>query len=116
LSNQLGGLELSWHQFRRRRLESEGHGKEVLQSGTFVTGLIHRHNLSILLMATEDWDMESETCTMMLGVFTVFVIGSIRSDKEPACEGRREKFKRISPASTSVSMKPITIFPDTVQC
>jgi len=34
--------------------------KAVLQSRAFLAGFIHRHNLSIPLMATKAWDMENE--------------------------------------------------------
>ena len=62
LSGQLGGLA----SLAGISLGSGGSGnqtvmaKEVLQSRAFLTDFIHRHNLSIPLMAIEGWNLTSE--------------------------------------------------------
>jgi len=61
LSGQLGGLA----SLAGISLGGEGSNqtviaKEVLQSRAFITDFIHRHNLTIPLMANEAWDTENE--------------------------------------------------------
>ncbi|PPK51384.1 Wzz/FepE/Etk N-terminal domain-containing protein [Marinobacter persicus] len=61
ISGQLGGLA----SLAGVNLGGGGSGKttmakEVLQSRAFLTDFIHRHNLTVPLMATEGWNMERE--------------------------------------------------------
>lgn len=43
--------------------------KQVLQSRAFLTDFIHRHNLSVPLMATEGWDMERQEWVINIDVY-----------------------------------------------
>jgi len=61
ISGQLGGLA----SLAGISLGGDGGGKttmakEVLQSRAFLTNFIHRHNLTVPLMAIESWNMERE--------------------------------------------------------
>ena len=61
LSGQLGGLaSLAGISLGGGGANQTAMAKAVLQSRAFLAGFIHRHNLSIPLMATEAWDMENE--------------------------------------------------------
>jgi len=61
LSGQLGGLaSLAGISLGGGGSNQTAMAKAVLQSRAFLAGFIHRHNLSIPLMATEAWDMENE--------------------------------------------------------
>lgn len=61
LSGQLGGLaSLAGISLGGGVGDQTVMTKEVLQSRAFLTDFIHRHNLSIPLMATEAWDRERE--------------------------------------------------------
>jgi len=60
LSGQLGGLaSLAGISLGGGGSNQTAMAKAVLQSRAFLAGFIHRHNLSIPLMATEAWDMEN---------------------------------------------------------
>jgi len=61
LSGQLGGLaSLAGISLGGGGANQTTMAKAVLQSRAFLAGFIHRHNLSIPLMATKAWDMENE--------------------------------------------------------
>jgi len=61
LSGQLGGLaSLASISLGGGGSNQTAMAKAVLQSRAFLADFIHRHNLSIPLMATEAWDMKSE--------------------------------------------------------
>lgn len=61
ISGQLGGLaSLAGISLGGGGANPTVMAKEVLQSRAFLTNFIHRHNLTIPLMATEAWDMENE--------------------------------------------------------
>lgn len=61
LSGQLGGLaSLAGISLGGGSGNQTVMAKEVLQSRAFLTDFIHRHNLTIPLMATEAWDMKNE--------------------------------------------------------
>ena len=61
LSGQLGGLaSLAGISLGGGTGNQTVMAKEVLQSRAFLTDFIHRHNLTIPLMATEAWDMKNE--------------------------------------------------------
>ena len=60
ISGQLGGLaSLAGISLGGGSGNQTVMAKEVLQSRAFLTNFIHRHNLTIPLMATEAWDMEN---------------------------------------------------------
>ena len=61
ISGQLGGLaSLAGISLGGGSGNQTVMAKEVLQSRAFLTDFIHRHNLTIPLMATEAWDMKNE--------------------------------------------------------
>lgn len=61
LSGQLGGLAgLAGINLGGGSASQTVMAKEVLQSRAFLTDFIHRHNLTVPLMATEAWDMKGE--------------------------------------------------------
>ncbi|ERS11282.1 lipopolysaccharide biosynthesis protein [Marinobacter sp. EN3] len=61
ISGQLGGLaSLAGISLGGGSGNQTVMAKEVLQSRAFLTDFIHRHNLTIPLMATQAWDVENE--------------------------------------------------------
>ncbi|WP_246069480.1 Wzz/FepE/Etk N-terminal domain-containing protein [Marinobacter piscensis] len=61
LSGQLGGLAgLAGISLGGGSASQTVMAKEVLQSRAFLTDFIHRHNLTVPLMATESWDIEKQ--------------------------------------------------------
>jgi uncharacterized protein involved in exopolysaccharide biosynthesis len=61
LSGQLGGLaSLAGISLGGGGGNKTVMAKQVLQSRAFLTDFIHRHNLSVPLMATKAWDMENQ--------------------------------------------------------
>jgi uncharacterized protein involved in exopolysaccharide biosynthesis len=61
LGGQLGGLaSLAGISLGGGGANKTVMAKQVLQSRAFLTNFIHRHNLSVPLMATEGWNMENE--------------------------------------------------------
>lgn len=61
LNGQLGGLaSLAGISLGGGGANQTVMAKEVLQSRAFLTDFIHRHNLTIPLMATEAWDLKNE--------------------------------------------------------
>ncbi|PFG09285.1 Wzz/FepE/Etk N-terminal domain-containing protein [Marinobacter sp. LV10MA510-1] len=61
LSGQLGGLvSLAGINLGGGGASQATMAKEVLQSRAFLADFVHRHNLSMSLMAVEAWNMESE--------------------------------------------------------
>lgn len=61
LGGQLGGLaSLAGINLGGGGTSKTVMAKQVLQSRAFLTDFIHRHNLSVPLMATEGWNMENE--------------------------------------------------------
>lgn len=61
LGGQLGGLaSLAGINFNGGGSNKTVMAKQVLQSRAFLTDFLHRHNLSVPLMATKGWDMESQ--------------------------------------------------------
>jgi uncharacterized protein involved in exopolysaccharide biosynthesis len=55
--------------------------KEVLQSRVFLTEFIHRHNLSVPLMATEAWNMKSQSWVIDPEIYSLET-GEWRQDDE----------------------------------
>lgn len=61
ISGQLGGLaSLAGINIGGGGANQTVMAKEVLQSRAFLTDFIHRHNLTVPLMAIEAWDIEAE--------------------------------------------------------
>ena len=55
--------------------------KEVLQSRAFLTDFIHRHNLSVPLMATEAWNMKSQSWVIDPEVYDVETAEWLQDDQ-----------------------------------
>ena len=65
ISGQLGGLaSLAGINIGGGGANQTIMAKEVLQSRAFLTDFIHRHNLTVPLMATKEWNMEREEWTI----------------------------------------------------
>lgn len=70
LSGQLGGLaSLAGISLGGGGANKTVMAKQVLQSRAFLADFIHRHNLSVPLMATEGWDMENQEWVINREVF-----------------------------------------------
>ncbi|ARM83531.1 Wzz/FepE/Etk N-terminal domain-containing protein [Marinobacter salarius] len=82
ISGQLGGLaSLAGINLGGGGSNKTVIAKEVLKSRAFLTDFIHRHNLSVPLMATEAWNMKSQSWVIDPEIYSVET-GEWRRDDE----------------------------------
>ncbi|WP_421844351.1 Wzz/FepE/Etk N-terminal domain-containing protein [Marinobacter algicola] len=82
ISGQLGGLaSLAGINLGGGGSNKTIMAKEVLQSRAFLTDFIHRHNLSVPLMATEAWNMKSQSWVTDREIYNVETAEWLQDDQ-----------------------------------